>query len=116
MMLGAFAMIFINVIFGVTPIATMISLVLLPLAVKATLHARKFHSNSIALVPTNALTIVCHLFTSLLLSLGYLLFGIKTINAGFFLVLIIIGLCVSSTAYLFYKIERKKPPLPSKQH
>jgi amino acid transporter len=94
----------------------MIGLVPLPLAVEATLHAKKFHSNPIELVPTNALTIVCHLFTSLLLSLSYLLYGIKTMNAGFMIVLTIIGLCVSATAYLFYKIERKKPPLPSKQH
>jgi len=112
--LGAFASIFISVLSGVMPINTLIGLVPLPLAVEATLHARKFYSNSIALVPTNALTIVSHLFTSLLLSLGYLLYGIKTINASFFLVLIIIGLCVLSTAYLFFKIERKKQLLTSK--
>jgi len=108
MILGAFASILISVLGGVTPIVTLIALAPLPLAVEATLHARKFYSNSLALVPSNALTIACHLFTSLLLSLGYLLYGVKTMNAIFVLVLTSIGFCVFSTAYLFIKTERKK--------
>jgi len=105
--LGAFASIFVSALTGVTPVNTLIGLVPLPLAVEATLNARKFHSNSVALVPSNALTIVCHLFTGLLLSLGYLLHGIKTIDTGFFLVLMIVGFCILCTAYLFSKIKRK---------
>jgi len=108
MTLGAFASIFISVLGGITPINTLLGLVPLPLAVEATLHARKFYSNSFALVPANALTIVCHLFTSLLLSLGYLWHGIHIMNASFFLILTTVGLCVFFTAYLFFKIERKK--------
>jgi len=114
MTLGAFASIFVSVLGGVAPIQTLIGLVPLPLALEATLHARRFYFNSIALVPTNALTIVCHLFTSLLLSLGYLLYGVKTLNAGFFIVLMIIVACVSSMIYMAFKIERTKPLLTSK--
>jgi len=107
--LSAFAWIFLGVLSGVMPMYTLIGLVPLPLAVEATLHAKKFYSNSIALVPANALTIVSHFFTSLLLSLGYLLHGFETLNAGFSLVSIIVGLCILFTAYLFFKIRRKKP-------
>jgi len=107
--LGAFAWIFLGVLSGVMPIYTLIGLVPLPLAVEATLHARKFHSNSIALIPANALAIACHFLTSMLLSLGYLLHGFETLTPGFSLVLIIVGLCILFTAYLFFKTEKKKP-------
>jgi len=106
--LGAYTAILLGVLVGVMPISTLVALASLPLIVEATLHARRFHSNSVALAPANALTIASHFFTSLLLSLGYLLYGFKTSSVLFFIALSTTGLCIFFTTYLLIKTVKRK--------
>lgn len=68
---------YLSIIVGVstgvlTPYA-LIALLTLPKAIKAIQTARAYHSQSDKLVPANAATVVVHLTTGLLLSLGYVI-------------------------------------------
>ena len=65
--------ILIGVFTAIMPTATIIGLITIPIAAKAAAYTLKHHSNSLKLVPANALTILCHLLTSLLLSAGYMI-------------------------------------------
>jgi 1,4-dihydroxy-2-naphthoate octaprenyltransferase len=110
LMFGTYAAILLSALLKVTPLYTLIALVTLPLSVKSVRHARMFHSSPFQLVPSNALTIVVHLFTGVLLSLGYLLSAFALASAGFLAVLVAIGLCISISFFLFRKIAYGKRP------
>lgn len=71
-MLVTYASILLNAITGTTPVYTLFALISLPLAFEATRHTLRFHSESFKLVPANALTILVHLLTGFLISLGYM--------------------------------------------
>jgi len=58
----------------VTP-AALLGLLTMPIAAKAVRTARAYYNDSQRLVPANAATIKVHLFTGLLMSLGYLFQG-----------------------------------------
>ncbi len=64
--------ILIGVLSRIMPSSALIGLVTIPIAIKATVLAFRYHSTPLKLVPANASTILCHLLTSLLLSVGYL--------------------------------------------
>lgn len=106
--LAAYAAIFISAVMGITPQYTLIALVSLPLAIEAVQHARKFHSDSLKLVPSNALTIVCHSSVGILTSLSYLLHRFESMGMDLFLINIIIGLCISLTAFFYLKVKLQK--------
>jgi 1,4-dihydroxy-2-naphthoate octaprenyltransferase len=55
----------------VLPVPTLLSLLTLPLAARAVQCALRYHSQPLELAPANALTIVTHIATGLLLTLGY---------------------------------------------
>lgn len=74
--LGAYAAIFLSAAVGITAIYTLIALITLPVAVESVKHAKQFHSSSFKLVPSNAFTVVCHLFAGLMISLGYLVYAL----------------------------------------
>jgi len=63
----------IGVVANIMPISTLIGFITLPIAIRAVRNTLKNHSIPIKLVPSNASTILCHLLTSLLLSVGYLI-------------------------------------------
>lgn len=71
LMAGAYLAIGAGVLTGALPLTALLGLVTLPLAVRAVQYARKFHSSSFDLVPANALTIISHLATGLLLTLAF---------------------------------------------
>ena len=56
---------------GVLPLQALLALLTLPLAVRAVHVANRYYSQPLQLAPANALTIVIHLATGLLLTLGY---------------------------------------------
>lgn len=97
--------IFLNALFGITPLYTLVALIPLPLAAESVQHALLFHSEPFKLVPANAATIILHLVTSLLLSLGYLLQGFAFASFGYFLVAIIVGICTLIIANFFLKVR-----------
>jgi 1,4-dihydroxy-2-naphthoate octaprenyltransferase len=107
---GTYAAILVAALLNITPVYTLLALLTLPLAVKSVRHARQFHSSPFQLVPSNALTIVCHLFTGILLILGYLLSAFALLSVGFLAVLVAVGVCTGLAFLLFGKIAYGKKP------
>jgi len=110
LMFGTYAVILLGALLNIMPLYTLVALVTLPLAVKSAQHARQFHSSPFQLVPSNALTIVVHLFTGILLSLGYLLSAFALLSTGFLIILTAVGVCTALTFLLFQKIAYGKRP------
>ncbi len=70
---ATYASILLAVALQVMPIYTLLSLLTLPLAVKAVKYALTYHSQPTDLVPANAATINIHLLTGAMLVAGYLI-------------------------------------------
>lgn len=89
------------------PWHTLLALTTLPLSVLAVRRAMTSYEKSFELVPANASTVLTHLLTGLLLTLGYLLAGLNTpcqeiLLLGFLLLVV--------TLVLSVKINRTSPP------
>ena len=69
---AAYMSIFIGLLSRIMPSSTFIGLFTIPIAIKAAAVAFRYHSTPLKLVPANESTILCHLITGLLLSVGYL--------------------------------------------
>lgn len=108
--LGAYASVIASILAGIVPPYTIVALIPLPLAIEAVRHAFRFHSEPFGLVPANAATILIHLFTSLLISLGYIAYGFEVVSAGFIVAWSMIGVCAFFTIYFYVKIWRSKKP------
>jgi len=67
LMIGGFVSIAAGAALGLMPVLTLAALAPALLALRAISVARRFHDDPVALVPANALTIVCHLATGALL-------------------------------------------------
>ena len=103
---SAYVSIVLSALFGVTPAYTLLALMPLPLAVKAVRHASKFHSESLKLIPANAVTITLHLMTSLLVSVGYLMHRFAFASLGYVVVLVLAGICALLTLSSYFKIRK----------
>lgn len=110
LMFGTYAAILLGALLKVMPLYTLVAFVTLPLAVKSVQHARQFHSSPFQLVPSNALTIVVHLFTGIMLSLGYLLSAFTLLSMAYVAVLFAVGFCTVLTFFFFKKIAYGKKP------
>ena len=91
---------------GTLPVTTLIALISLPLAVQAVRVAYRWHSQPVELAPANALTIIIHLSTGLLLTLGYVWNGSNLSGLGY-----VIGFAVLFTAIVAFVakgIEQEK--------
>jgi len=106
MMLGTYVSLALGVLSRMLPVSTLIGFVTLPLTVKAIRYALKHHSSSFDLVPANVSTIICHLFTSLLLSLGYLIEGFGANNLVY--IAFIGGAYAVFTALAYRGMEKQK--------
>jgi 1,4-dihydroxy-2-naphthoate octaprenyltransferase len=80
LMIGVYFSILIGVFSNIMPSTTLIGLITIPMAIKAVAYTFRYHSTPLKLVPANASTILCHLLTSLLLSVGYLIAGIFLVS------------------------------------
>jgi len=95
-----------GVVAGVFPRAALLGLITLPASLRAIQYARKHYARSFDLVPANALTIVTHLATGLLLTLAYAWEGfglrgigyIAALGAGF----------AGFVLYMYRHVERQK--------
>jgi 1,4-dihydroxy-2-naphthoate polyprenyltransferase len=105
---SAYALILLSVLFGIAPAYTLLALIPLPLAVEAVLHASEFHSESLKLVPANAMTITLHLVTSLLVSIGYLLHRFAFASFGYIILVVLAGACALFTINSHLKIRKAK--------
>jgi len=75
-MIASYVSIVLGVVVNVVPVTALISLVTLPLALKAIMIARKHSREPLKMAPANASTILIHLSTGLLLVLGFILSAI----------------------------------------
>jgi 1,4-dihydroxy-2-naphthoate octaprenyltransferase len=108
--LGAYASVIASILAGIVPLYTIVALIPLPLAVAAIRHASRFHSEPFGLVPANATTILIHLLTSLLISLGYFIHSFEVASAGSIVTWLLIGACTFFTIRFYVKIWRPKRP------
>jgi 1,4-dihydroxy-2-naphthoate octaprenyltransferase len=103
---SAYVSIVLSALFGVMPAYTLLALMPLPLAVEAVRHVLRFHSESLKLVPANAVTITLHLMTSLLVSVGYLMHRFVFASLGYIVVLVLAGICALLTLNSYFKIRK----------
>ncbi len=91
---------------GTLPLATLLGLITLPLAVRAIQHARKHYSTSFDLVPANAMTVTSHLATGLLLTLAFVWNALGSQGLAY---VVILGVIFVGFVVLMYRhIERQK--------
>lgn len=91
---------------GGLPLTASLSLITLPLAIRAIQYARRYHSKSFDLVPANALTVIAHLATGLLLTLAFVWEVLGT--QGFVYVIILGTIFVGFVILMYRHIERQK--------
>jgi 1,4-dihydroxy-2-naphthoate octaprenyltransferase len=71
----AYLVIVLGVILRVLPLPTLLALLTAPLSYRGIQGARRFHSDTPKLIPTNAITIQIQLLTGLLMCVGYTVAG-----------------------------------------
>lgn len=76
LLLGAYLVIAAGVAVGILPLPTLAGLLTIPMAWNAFKTLRRHHAFPYRLIPANATTIFAHLFTGLLVVVGYLVEGI----------------------------------------
>ncbi len=64
---GTYGTVVIGAAIGVLPLYSLIALMALPFAIKASVYCVRFHSSPFDMVPANAATIMAHMFTGILL-------------------------------------------------
>jgi len=111
--LGAYLFIFLSALFGIAPLYTLFGFITLPLALEAIRHASKFHSEPFKLIAANAMTIVLHLLTSLLISFGYMIHGFETMSLGYVSVVLLVATCASFTIYFYMKMWKARKQMPN---
>lgn len=102
---AVYAAVLAGIITKVMPLSSLVALVLIPLSLRAIQFARKHHSSSFELAPANALTIIVHLGTGLLLTWAYLWAGFGAQKAGY----LIAGgiLVVAFLAFMYLGVEKQ---------
>lgn len=73
------------VAFGVLPLTALIAMLTLPFSLRAVYCAARHHSEPLELAPANALTIITHLATGLLLTLAFVWDGSELAGLGYVL-------------------------------
>lgn len=71
LMIGTYVSIILGFAFSFMPLFSLIALLTIPFAVKSCLTLKKFHSETVKLIPAQGLTILTHLLTGILLILGF---------------------------------------------
>jgi len=105
-MAGAYLSIGVGVATGVLPLTALLGLITLPLAIRAIQYARTQHSSSFDLVPANALTVIGHLATGLLLTLAFVW---EALGAQGVVYVVVLGVIFVGFVVLMYRhIERQK--------
>lgn len=106
LMASAYVVLMVGVFVGALPPATLFGLVTLPLSWRAVQYVRQYHTSSFDLVPANALTVITHLATGLLLALAYAWQGFG--RQGWTRVAVLGVLSAALAAYVHRYIERQK--------
>lgn len=106
LMVCAYLVLLAEVVAGILPPVALLGLIAFPISLRAVQYARKHYTNSFDLVPANALTVVSHLATGLLLTLAFAWEGFGRQGLGYVLVLGIV--LIVFVAYMYRYIEKQK--------
>ncbi|MEW6455415.1 MAG: 1,4-dihydroxy-2-naphthoate octaprenyltransferase [Acidobacteriota bacterium] len=88
-------------LFGKIPLASIIALSTIPLGIKTIQYAIKYHSSPIDLIPANAMTILSHMFTGILLGLSFLFYNNLYLSVSFLILFFFL------IFYYIRKIEKR---------
>ena len=87
LMVCAHLVLLVRVVAGILPLAALLGFITLPVSLRAIGYARAHYASSFDLVPANALTVISHLATGLLLTLAYAWQGFGRQGLGYVVVL-----------------------------
>lgn len=95
-----------GVVSGILPLAALLGLITLPASLRAIAYLRMHYASPFDLVPANALTIVAHLATGLLLTLAYAWEGFGLQGVGY---MVVLGVGFAGfVLYMYRYVERQK--------
>jgi 1,4-dihydroxy-2-naphthoate octaprenyltransferase len=103
---GAYLSIMAAVWAGLLPASALLALITLPMAVMAAGYIRKHHSSSFDLIPANAMTVMAHLATGLLLALAFAWEWLGAQEVAY--VAVIAAAFAAFSIYMYRHIERQK--------
>jgi len=103
---ATYATVAIGVLVGLLPLYTLIVLLALPFAVKASMYCLKYHSRPSDMAPANASTIMAHLFTGILLVMGFGFIRLESAGIGY--VALALGVIAAVIAFLYWSSGKKE--------
>ncbi|MBI2906126.1 MAG: 1,4-dihydroxy-2-naphthoate octaprenyltransferase [Chloroflexi bacterium] len=106
LMAGTYLSILAGALAGLLPMTSLLALITLPMCVRAAQYIRKHHSSSFDLVPANAMTVMAHLITGLLLAVAFTWAWLGAQQLVY--VLVIAAGCATFSLWMYRHIERQK--------
>ncbi len=95
-----------EVVAGALPPVVLLGFVTLPLSLRAIQYTRRHYASSFDLAPANALTVISHLATGLLLTLAYAWEGFGQQGLGY--VVVLGAMFVAFVIYMYRHVEKQK--------
>ena len=103
---GTYGTVVIGAAIGVLPLYSLIVLMALPFAIKASIYCIRFHSSPFDMVPANAATIMAHMFTGILLITSFGFTRLET--AGIMYVASITAILAALIALALWSGEKRE--------
>jgi 1,4-dihydroxy-2-naphthoate octaprenyltransferase len=95
-----------EVVAGILPPVALLALITLPLSLRAIQYTRRHYASSFDLAPANALTVISHLATGLLLTLAYAWEGFGRQGLGY---VVLLGVTFAAfVSYMYRHIEKQR--------
>ena len=103
---ATYATVVIGALVGLLPVYTLIALLALPFAVKASMYCLRYHSRPFDMVPANASTIMAHMFTGILLVMGFGFTRLESAGIGY--VVLALGIVAAVIAFIYWSNGKKE--------
>jgi len=91
---------------GLLPLYTLVALLALPFAIKASRYCLRYHSRPFEMIPANASTILAHMFTGVLLIMGFGFTRLESAGIGY--VALALGIVAAIIVFLYWSNEKKE--------
>jgi 1,4-dihydroxy-2-naphthoate octaprenyltransferase len=103
---ATYATVVVGVLVALLPLYALIALLALPFAVKASVYCLRYHSRPFDMVPANASTIMAHMFTGVLLVMGFGFTRLERVGTGY--VALALGVIAAVIAFIYWSNEKKE--------